>query len=173
MHLYDKSTVKKDFLDSLKLEKNICRLISNCCTIILRKMQKVLDKSPITYKGLRCHKFCLTTIEYSRDMCPKSPKKCQSLHKISRENLKNMWIFSKNLHFRFCKNGLKKRAALPWLSGRVLFLFWCLNSVLPQQSFIIYLAKVTSRTNVWTFLALVATFNHLKVAKSEITLHFT
>ena len=49
-------------------------------TIILRKMQKVLDKSPITYKGLRCHKFCLTTIEYSRDMCPKSPKKCQSLH---------------------------------------------------------------------------------------------
>ena len=24
-------------------------------TIMLRKMQKVLDKSPITYKGLRCH----------------------------------------------------------------------------------------------------------------------
>ena len=141
-------------------------------TVVLRNLQKVLDKGPISAKGLRCHRYSLATIGYSRDICPKSPKNVSYCIRYLRENLENMWIFWWNLHFRFCKNGLKKRAALPWLSGRVLFLFWCLNSVLPQQSFIIYLAKVTSRTNVWTFLALVATFNHLKVAKSEITLHF-
>ena len=57
-----------------------------------------------------------------------------------------MWISCWNLHFRFCKNGLAKRVALPWLSGKVLFLFWHLNSVVPQEPFIIYLVKVTFST---------------------------
>ena len=64
-----------------------------------------------------------------------------------------------NLHFRFCKNGLAKRAALPWLSWKVLFWFWCLNSVLPQETFIMYLLKVTFSTNIWTFPELMETLN--------------
>ena len=56
------------------------------------------------------------------------------------------WNFWGNLHFRFCKNGPAKRAALPWLSWKVLFLFGNLNSVLPQETFIIYLEKATFST---------------------------
>ena len=71
-----------------------------------------------------------------------------------------MWKYWGNLHFRFCKNGLEKRAALPWLSWNVLFWFWCLNSVLPQETFIMYLVKVTFSTNIlWTFPELMETLN--------------
>ena len=137
------------------------------------KCKKSWIKAQLHTKVWDVTNFFLQQLNIAEICVLNHPKNVSHYIKYLEKTLKICEFFQKICISDFARNGLKMRAALPWLSGRVLFLFWCLNSVLPQQSFIIYLPKVTSRTNVWTFLALVATFNHLKVAKSEITLHFT
>ena len=57
-------------------------------TVVLRNLQKVLDKGLITAKGSRCHRNFLMTIGYSRNICPKSPKNVSHCMKYLEKNLK-------------------------------------------------------------------------------------
>ena len=71
-NLPSKNTVHYHETGSFNWNWNV--MDGNWNTVVLRNLQKVLDKGPITAKGLRCHRNSLAIVGYSRDMCPKSPK---------------------------------------------------------------------------------------------------
>ena len=56
-------------------------------------LQKVLDTSPITTTGFCCHKISLAKVGYSRDMCPKQPKKVSHYVKILEKNCLKIKFF--------------------------------------------------------------------------------
>ena len=56
-------------------------------------LQKVLDTSPITTTGFCCHKISLAKVGYSKDMCPKQPKKVSHYVKILEKNCLKIKFF--------------------------------------------------------------------------------
>ena len=56
-------------------------------------LQKVLDISPITTTGFCCHKISLAKVGYSKDMCPKQPKKVSHYVKILEKNCLKIKFF--------------------------------------------------------------------------------
>ena len=77
-------------------------------TVVLRNLQKVLNKGPISAKGLRCHRNSLATIGYSRDICPKSPKNVSYCIRYLEKTLKICEFFDEICISDFAKMGWKR-----------------------------------------------------------------
>jgi len=74
-------------------------------TVVLRNLQKILDKGPISAKGLRCHRNSLATIGYSRYICPKSPKNVSYCIKYLEKTLNICEFFDEICISDFAKMG--------------------------------------------------------------------
>ena len=98
---------EKIYIDDCLFGKTLCRRKAHQreTTVVLRNLQKVLDKGPISAKGLRCHRNSLATIGYSRDSFPKSQKNVSYCIRYLEKTLKICEFFYEICISDFAKMG--------------------------------------------------------------------